>query len=174
MLISPPCFKGEIVIPNITDPSVQNRVQGFIDKYEPICLVNVLGYELYKALLATPTDPRFVDLVEGAEFTNCYGQLSMWEGLVPTNCNESLIANFIYTKLIEDDVSLNTGYGMVKMSPAEAYAFNAGEKITRAWNSFSQSVARMNWFLGNNGSVYPEFVMCSNYIFAKPINVFDL
>jgi hypothetical protein len=174
-LITTGCFIGDIVIPNLTVSSVQQRIQKFIDKYEVMCLVKILGYPMYKDWLANPTSASNVALKNGAEYTNVYGFVQKWQGLLPSNPNESLIAQFIYTKIIEDDILQNTGYGVIKMKPSESVGISPSERIIRTWNDFSHQVLQLVDYLATLENSLFTLADYSNAVtFAYPINFIDL
>lgn len=85
-------FVGELEIPNTADQPVTERIDWFIQKYEPIFLQHLLGYPLYKAFVqgvtvtppATP-DARWLNLLYGAEYTDWQGYLQKWRGIIVTD-----------------------------------------------------------------------------------------
>jgi len=92
MFIDQTYFVGELDIPNTDQDSVQERLQTFIKKYEPIFLQKLLGWALYNqfvaginvALPATP-DQRYLDLLYGTMYTGFDGILRRWKGLIVTD-----------------------------------------------------------------------------------------
>ena len=112
-------FTGEI---NIPQAATNDRLTQAINQYEKEFLILLLGYELYKALIAdldggVPQTDRFKDLIQGAEFTHSYNgedRLLKWEGLT----NDTLlspIAFYVYYKFVERDISewKTSGVGVV-------------------------------------------------------------
>lgn len=85
MLIDTSYFEGDLEIGQITSPPVMAAVNLFIEKYEEELLTKLLGYPLYKAfmtgLAAMPVDQRWLDLVNGAEYT-WNGYLRKFNGLI--------------------------------------------------------------------------------------------
>lgn len=95
------------------------NIQQYIDIYEPEILKSLLGYELYKALLAdlneagNPQSDRFINLINGAEFTITDGGNTItekWEGLVNTK-KQSLISYHVYFNYRQINENVNTGVG---------------------------------------------------------------
>lgn len=92
MIINASYFVGEINIPNTDSGPILERVNFFIQKYEPEFLTDLLGYPLYKAFITgisvvPPAVPasRFTDIIFGAEYTDRNGIPRKWKGLVVTN-----------------------------------------------------------------------------------------
>lgn len=84
MLITPDYFFGDLTI---AQPAVStNNIQWFINKYEPKLLVDLLGYSTYKAFMAgiqeDPIPAKWLALLYGSEYTNRYGNLDKWKGLI--------------------------------------------------------------------------------------------
>lgn len=74
-------------IPKIADDStIQSIVDGLITKREPELLKDILSYELYKAFMAGLLEadvlPMWSNLLYGAEYTDRFGRLQKWSGLV--------------------------------------------------------------------------------------------
>lgn len=90
MLIDRTYFEGDILIANAnanTTPNpVGSVVDWFIQKYEPEFLEKALGLTLYEALkvgYSQPTpDQKWIDLVQGKIYTDCYGKQKRWRGLI--------------------------------------------------------------------------------------------
>lgn len=85
-------FVGELSIPNSDEIPVLERINLFIQKYEPVFLQKLMGYPLYKAFVtginvtapATP-DIRWLNILYGSEYTDRQGQLAKWKGLIVTD-----------------------------------------------------------------------------------------
>jgi len=126
---------GELFIPNsVAVPSINpntptavDNLQSFIDKYEKILLVDVLGIEQYNTLIdnQSQTSGIWFDLINGKEYEN-----KVWEGLKP------LIASFVFCKYLENDKSYYTGVGMERSKAENSISVNPTEKIVEVWNSF--------------------------------------
>lgn len=86
-LINPSYFKGDIVIANLSQDSVQQAVQLAIDTYEPVYLQGVLGYDLYAqfaaGLQAVPIADQWLFLRDGVEYykDDYSNRLNKWQGL---------------------------------------------------------------------------------------------
>lgn len=126
---------GELFIPNsfavpdIQDGAVsaQDELQAFIDKYEKLLLVGVLGIEQYNLLIANQeqTSGKWFDLINGKEYDN-----KVWAGLRP------LIASFVYCKYLENDKSYYTTVGIERSKAKNSVSVNPTLKLTEVWNSF--------------------------------------
>ena len=126
---------GELFIPNsfavpdIQDGAVsaQDELQSFIDKYEKLLLVGVLGIEQYNLLIANQEQisGKWFDLINGKEYEN-----KVWAGLRP------LIASFVYCKYLENDKSYYTTVGIERSKAKNSVSVNPTLKLTEVWNSF--------------------------------------
>ena len=175
MLINPSFFIVDITVPNVGNAAILERLNSFINQYEQECLVNILGYDLYKSYKADATTPRMVDLISGAEYTDYYGNLKKWNGLVQTVVEpvvysagppevqavvgqyKSLIANYIYYFFQQQSMTQTTGISTAAMKSEAGVSVSPADKMIYAWNSFSQDVANMVSFLRSKSDVYPEF-----------------
>lgn len=164
-LIDATYFIRNINIPNIEIAKPNNavlleRLNYFILKYEPECLLKILGYKLYKALLFE-SSTRITDLVYGAEYTNSYGTLKKWDGLVQPTPKISLIANYIYYYFQEASATQTSGVNTNVPKGEASVAVSVGDKMIYAWQFFSRETAKMIDFILNKNSVgtavYPEF-----------------
>lgn len=126
---------GELFIPNsIAVPDIQNgsvtavdELQSFIDKYEKVLLVDVLGIEQYNTLKENQSETSGIwfDLISGKEYEN-----KVWSGLKP------LIASFVYCKYLENDKSYYTTVGIERSKAKNSISVNPTENIVEVWNSF--------------------------------------
>lgn len=165
-LVTSDYFIRDIMVTNVDSSKVQNtpflqKLNQFITKYEQECLTSILGYALYKALL-TESTTRIDNLVNGIEFTDYAGNLQKWRGLVRPTELISLIANYIFFYFEEYNKSQSSGSGTILVKPISGQGFSPADKMSQAWNFFSQETYVMTEFLwiANNGSgtrIYPEF-----------------
>lgn len=158
-------FIRNITIPNI-DPAKpanapnKDRLDSFIQKYEPQCLIKILGYGLYKALL-TETSQRMTDLIYGAEYTTSYGKLWKWQGLVQPVPKISLIANYIYFYYQEANTTQTSGVNTNIPKGEASKAVSPGDKMINSWEFFSSETRELLFFLWNQNhlvspAIYPE------------------
>lgn len=159
-------FVRDIQLANIDASKVGNaasvqKLNLFIQKYEQQCLTKILGYGLYKKVL-NESSQRITDLVYGAEFTDLTGNLQIWRGLVRPSELISLIANYIFFYKEEYDKSNTTGSGTIVVKPDVGMIVSPADKMSKAWNFFSEETFCMTDFLWIKTNVdgtrtYPEF-----------------
>jgi hypothetical protein len=152
-LIDKSFFVGELNIVNPEDAKVTERINWFIAKYEPECLRKLLGYELAK-LLKSETSTRMTNLKDGTEYTDTYGRLKEWTGLV--NGKTSLIANYVYYKFERDKSTVSTAKNTQVSKGENAIIVSSGEKQLKAWNDLCQKAYELTEFLYYS-NLYPEF-----------------
>lgn len=164
-LIDATYFIRNINIPNIDIAKISNavtleRLNWFIMKYEPECLLKILGYSLYKAVL-TENSTRITELIFGAEYVNSWGTTKKWEGLIQPTPKISLIANYIYYYFQEASATQTSGVNTNVPKGEASEAVSVGDKMIYAWQFFNRETAKMVDFLVNKNSVgtavYPEF-----------------
>lgn len=85
MIIDTSYFFGDILIGQLSEQSVQDKVNWFINQYEPEILRGLLGYETYSKLMLAlsqgSVEAKWMDLLTGAEYTY-QGVLRKWNGLL--------------------------------------------------------------------------------------------
>lgn len=152
-------FIGDIYIPNLHNSADLARINSFIVKYEPECLILILGYPLYR-LFNTENSQRMTDLLNGAIFTDGEGVDRNWLGL-KHDTTVSLIADYIYFNYQKWQATQTTQKGTAIKTPEAGIAVSPGDKMQNAWNFFSTEVYNMTHFLWmkkiDGVRVYPEF-----------------
>lgn len=163
---------GNIYIPNNKDvtaeptdsPTVVTELEFFIDKYERKLLLNALGVTLYDELVvalgklpfttgATETaDQKWIDLVNGKNYTNANGNVKRWDGLVGYN-KQSLIAFYIFTEYLRNDNETYATVGTVKNTAKNAERVSATPKFIKAHSQFLKA------YQGNLGVSEPAIIV---------------
>lgn len=172
-------FVADITIPNTATPAIIERVNAFIVKFEKECLIDILGYELYKAF-TTEDSARMTALLSGQEYTDSNDELQKWQGLVH-DTNRSLLAYYIYWKFQEASATQTTGVSTGAMKTQAGVSVSPAEKMVSAFNCFSNETNDLLSFLRiknlESTPVYPEFtyrqaVLTAN--FSRPVNIFSI
>jgi hypothetical protein len=162
MIIDNTYFKGEIYIPHakpgITDnvTEIENDILFFIDDYSRQCLVESLGYKLFKEFsaeldsneangLKPAADQKWDDLLNGKEYTDTNGVLRNWRGIRYENIKDggydrSFLANYVYYFYEKDQNSTRADVGDVKESAKNAMVVSRIPKVNRAWRQFVEQV----------------------------------
>ena len=148
MLINSIYFIGDINVPNTDSEAVVEALDFFISKYEPDLIQKALGYGFYKAFMqgitvVSPTviEQRWIDLIYGVEYTNSYGNLSKWRGLIETDAPVySFGSGLMYRKpeLIQADVT--TGF----ISGVNTVTFDGsdGKADWRGWEIIPERIGQ--------------------------------
>jgi hypothetical protein len=147
-------FKNDIAIPNITKDggvTYSTAIVAAIDKYESEIRIDLLGYELNKALEAdlngsgVPQTQRFIDLVNGAEFTHPdTEQLLKWIGFVNTE-KESMIAYYVYYNYVYYKNFHLSGIGSTKIKSENAERVSPFDKLQLSWSKFQKLYAGFDY-----------------------------
>jgi hypothetical protein len=171
-LIDVSYFVGNLNVPNTGDSAIAETVNWFIGKYEAIFLQKALGYPLYKAYLAAPDDQRFLDIINGKEYTDHQGYTAKWNGLieivvpgVPASGSdpevpaqkESIIANFVYYWYQRYNVTQTTGIGEIRTEGENAIIVSPRKKMVSAWNEIHSKMKTLLEFIDANQTAYPEW-----------------
>lgn len=136
-LIDTTYFVNEIAVAQVDFPPVADSLTTFIDKYEPIYLTRILGLQLYNDFIAglavvTP-DQKWLDLRDGAEFTDSCGNLRRWTGF--TNAQKvSPIAYYVYRQWLNNTAQNTTGSGQAAIETENAVRVNIVPKVNDIWN----------------------------------------
>ena len=135
-LIDKTYFFGILNIAQLSSTAVTDKVNWFINHYEPKFMEGLLGYELYKAFLAATAEARFVNLLNGEEYTNTSGQLKKWKGLLRTSNGSkfSPIANYVFYEYTNSSATVSTGSGEKKVESENSVEASPKNKLFTAWN----------------------------------------
>lgn len=165
-------FIRNITIPNIdpakpTNAVTLDRLISFIQKYEPECLRNILGYALYKAMVIE-TSQRVSDLIYGADYIDYQNVSRRWRGLIQPNEKISLIANYIYYFYQEAAATQTSGVNTNIPKGEASVAVSPADKMLNAWQFFHEETSELIYFLWNQNrpyslAVYPEFTEQQRY-----------
>jgi hypothetical protein len=166
-LIDRTYFIGEINIPNTNQLAVQENLDFLISKREPEILIQLFGYEMYKAFVAglqeDPVPHRWIDLRDGADFTY-NGELRHWMGLIAKSDEpkESLIANYVYYWFMRKEATQTSGVGETVTKTENSVRVSPIAKQVQAWNEMVEWIYDMWNFLQANSAIYSEWkpVMC--------------
>lgn len=155
-LIDDTYFIGEITIAQLSEQSVADNLQIFIDKYEPLFLQEALGYGFAKLMLDNPTEQRFVDLISGSEYT--YNNvLRMWYGLANTDKMYCPIAQYIFYKYVRSQFEQQVGIGTMIPKAENATVVAPTYTLIKAWNDMVGYLHNMHCYLKSNEDIYPEY-----------------
>lgn len=156
-IVSPQDFQGENKIAQVGAlPAVQQSVQWFIDKYEPLFLSALWGdalYNEYVAGIAVLPDPdqKWIDLQNNPKL-------------------KQMIVNYVYFWYMRNLTTNSVGSGEVKPENDNSRPTNSKDKQTKAWNDMQYLSVRYTLDL----SIYPSYVVphffrydpiyCYNYL----------
>lgn len=194
MLIDKSYFFGPLSIGQLSEQAVQDKLNWFIQQFEPKYLEGVLGYAAYKQLKADltllPIPQRWVDLISGVEFTDETGLLKKWHGLIDNSdalasnnpavyFKQSPIADYVYYWYQRSQVTTTGGIGESKTDSHNASHSSPRHKMATAWNKMRGTNLLMYDFLRSRSSVYPEWYNWaltdnSNVHFLKTVNIFNI
>ncbi len=159
MIIDTAYFTGDCYLPNRGDTVVSSSYTQAINQREPEYLDLVLGTPLYLAfkagILVDPMEPRWFDLLNGANYTY-QGVNHRWGGFQNPE-RRSPIANYTFYWLLRGVSSISTGTGEVLPSVENGTRGASSVKQCRAWNAMVKMNVDLFMFLDANAPTYPEF-----------------
>lgn len=163
-------FIGDIQIPNTDQKATLEKVNYFIEKYEPECLSLVLGTNLYNLLLSE-SSLRMDAISLGSTYQNHYDTTTKWIGLVTKRDN--LIANYVYWFFQESSATHTTGVSTIVKKSEFATSVSPAAKMISAWNRFCTGSLSLLDFLYNSTYQYDELSAC-NVDYLRKINIFGI
>lgn len=158
MIIDYTYFKGKILIPQVNNTEGRDEVDEFIETYETEYLKKVLCYDLWKAftdgIAGSPGsyDQRWIDLLEGKEFTY-NGKNNAWPGFEVENQNP--IASYIFYQYMNRP--MNTLVGTAVQNVDNNSKISPSPLMIMAWNSMVDMNKLLWMFLKANSDTYPEW-----------------
>lgn len=125
---------------NIPDKDlISDNLTWFINKYEPKLLTELLGDALYTLLKASPTDARFVEIIEPYLHPAC--------------------VDYVYWFYLQDQGTQLTSMGAAQSKKANAKTVSPYPKMVRAWNEMVDYNRKLHKYLTNNATTYPEYTV---------------
>ena len=152
-------FFGEIAVGQLSETSVQAKLNIFISKYEAELLEGILGYVSYKDFIANTGSTKWTDLLNGKEYTDDYNLVRKWKGLKITTgiLPQSLIACYVYYRYQRSYLTSTAGIGEVKTHAENSAAASPKFKMVNAWNIMVDDVEELYAFMRANKSVYNDW-----------------
>lgn len=135
-------FKEEFFIPNAVvipnnggAPNAIRQIDLFIEKYERLLLVNVLGTVQYKELIENEeTEGKWFDLKNGKEYDG-----KLWLGL------KSVTVPFIFYHYLKNDKTQYSTTGIQRPDSENSTSVNPTLNLVESWNSFIEVYQGVNF-----------------------------
>jgi hypothetical protein len=151
--------KRLLAIPNLNQEEIVGNLNNYIALHEPLYLESVLGYamnkEFQEALAGTPAQ-KWIDLRDGAEYTDKCGSLQKWNGFV-TSTKESPIAYYNYFYLVREGNTMLTGTGTVESKNENSNRVEPLVKLVDAYRYMVGYNRQLAAFIEANDSDYPTY-----------------
>jgi hypothetical protein len=158
-LIDSSYFINDINLPNNYLTGTGELISDYIDKYEKEVLIKLLGYDLYKLVIASPL--TYADLITGAEYS-IGNQLRKWDGLTNSD-KDSLIAYYVYYHFVLDQVNSMEGIGAVISQGENSVKTAPDLLLIKAWNRYIDLYNKCVEFLMVNHTDYPTWIYTPEY-----------
>lgn len=136
-------------IANLNDETILEILLEKIDRLENEFFIKIFGYEFQKLMLSDPTNPIYVPILEGVEYTNSEGKLVKWEGI-----NES-IANYVYFYFYKERTPLTGGVAFATGKVENMSVSNPSDRLGYAFNKIHPALEILYDYLYINSENYP-------------------
>lgn len=145
-IVTPADFIGEQNIPNTDEAPTAEKVEWFIDEYEPQLLEVLFGSVLYADYLAgialDPIDIKWTSLQDKAK---------------------RAIVCYVYYYFINDNITYNSGVGNVKAKAENAASAQSWDKMVKAWNTMVKQNVKVREFI-SDGDYETNFTDLPQYV----------
>ena len=163
-------FKQQLKFP--IDNADDDKLQGWINKEEPIILRKVLGYALYKEFKAglVPETPatKWVELRDGAEYIDSNGDDQKHDGIF------LIITDHVFTEIVSSIQSESTDSGIKIALKDNADNASPREKMLYAQNDMVNRISAMNDFINRTNEATPDTYEKYLPELIEKTNAFDL
>ena len=149
MLITVNNFVGEIAIGQAENSVIAANIELFINKYEPMFLMKLLGKDLYN------------EFNDGLTLNPVPEKWNTLKNKVMYPC-----ANYIYCYYMRNKASETNGFGETLPESENSQRVSPVQKIVRAWNEMVDINNAIKCELINNDA-YPNYKYCCSDIFNK-------
>ena len=145
MLIDETFFERSIIIPNVEEPTPNNRTANVLAETIEICENEVLSYAFgvpmwkdFKEAYKTNPDTIsqvYKDILEGKTY-QIDGKDYFWKGLIDYDLKKSLLADYTYYVYQTANVTQQTEFGQSSTNVKVGEKASSAPKIIKAWNDF--------------------------------------
>jgi hypothetical protein len=160
-LINDTFFVVNAFVPQLGQLTVKEKLQLYIDRYEPKFLALLMGTAFAQAFVTGLAEPapeqRWIDLRDGKTYTDDQGNTFVWPGLANSITKESAIALYVYYWFTRSNATFSTGSGEVAPEVENGTRANASAKQAQAWNEMLYLNFSFIHFMRVNKDVYPEW-----------------
>jgi len=160
MLIDETFFERTIMIPNVEEPTPNNRTANVLAETIEICEDEVLSYAFgvpmwkdFKQAYKTDSDTIsqvYRDILEGKTY-QINGKDYFWKGLIDYDLKKSLLSDYVYYVYQTANVTQQTEFGQASANVKVGEKASSTPKIIKAWNDFllklqGESVANVSGY----------------------------
>lgn len=145
MLIDETFFERSIMIPNVEEPTPNNRTANVLAETIEICEDEVLSYAFgvpmwkdFKEVYKTNPDTIsqvYKDILKGKTYTKDDKEY-YWKGLIDYDLKKSLLADYTYYVYQTANVTQQTEFGQSSANVKVGEKASSTPKIIKAWNEF--------------------------------------
>jgi hypothetical protein len=153
LLIKPEDFTGKFRV--AINTQTEALLQKYIDKYEKLYLIRLLGVELYKLFEADVT----AYLPQTPPYTTIYAPIIEDDG----NCvrisegMKEMILGFVYFEYLRDLKFKNTVSGGTVNNVEAANEADPEVTVYQRYNEAVRNVETIQWYIGEHESDFPDY-----------------
>jgi hypothetical protein len=135
----------------------QQKINGYIDKYERIYLVQLLGVDTYNAFVAdlvagVPQSPQWLAIYNAFVYDEQYCGVVISDGMV------EMVKGFIYFEYLKDQINQTWVSGVV--SPSGENSTNVStlnQQIYTRYNDAVRIYKAIQQYICDNSGTYPNY-----------------
>jgi len=166
-------FKGHLRIPNLEGTAPlevgnQKELELAIERYEPVCLMQLFGFELYKEIKSNVDDDGIVLPTAEQKWKDLIDGVDDYIGI------REILANYIFFFFVENDESHYGGVGNIKEKSKGAYKYSFREKAVKAWRTYYELAVgkEASFTMYQKGREYGVVWNTNDYDAFKPLRVY--
>lgn len=150
---------GFTAIAQVGQPAVLEKVNAYIANYEPYLLRILLGPALYTETLTNAQLPapaqKWVDLLDGVDYTAADGTIRHWDGL--RHKPKNLISHYVYYQWLGNSAVFLTGTGTVMPKNENATRESPIGMQVPIWNEMTEFNYQLFSFLQARAADFPTW-----------------
>lgn len=136
-LIAKTVFKGDISLAQ----DDFDDIDLYVTNFQPKVLIDLLGYDLYKLLIAGASNEPYKALIDGSDYLVTYNGTPItlfWKGL------KDLLAYYVYCEYMRRRVTFTQSVGETISKQKNSNVASVNHKIFSAWIKFEELYGHEN------------------------------
>lgn len=139
-------FSRDLFIAQRSQQEVREVIDLYIESRQPELLIKLLGNDLYQEFITglgqDPVEQKWVELKSL---------------LINEDLKISMIANYVFVSILEDETTENTGIGVVKTEGENSSKASPVYKIVKSWNRMIDMICEFDKKIRESDFDYPNY-----------------